>query len=419
MSSTLNKTIQQYAIPFERDLPLQQITNAIGDAQIVLLGESTHGTFEYYSARAQLSQKLIEDKGFTVIAVECDWPDAFEINQYIKGYPHAVDSTNQVLSGFNRWPTWMWANEEVSQFIDWLKTNNVQKQLNAKVGFYGFDLYSLAESIEKVDNNLRNLGRHEADFRRAELVSSCFEAYEPLPDHYALSVFHFDQNCAAEATSLVNAIQQFEHLYPTEYEERLNIKMNALIIQNAERYYRTAAKSDSVSWNIRDEHMAETINELINFHGKEAKIIIWAHNTHIGDARATAMKDAGMLNVGQIVREKYGRQNVYAVGFGTYKGEVIASEKWGDPYKVMHIPPAKRDSWEYYLHDASEQNKLLLFDEMNRHDFNETIDHRAIGVVYQPEFEMHGNYIPSEMSNRYDAFIFFHNTTALHPLHLK
>lgn len=416
MKTNLKESIQEHAISFEDELPTQQILDAVGDAQIVLLGESTHGTSEYYSARAQLSKKLIEEKGFTVIAVEADWPAAFNINQYIKAYPGAAASTKDVLKAFNRWPEWMWANKEVSELIDWLKAYNLQKQSNSKVGFYGFDIYSLPESIEEVEKNLEDLGEHDSDLMQAKRVSSCFENFQPLPDHYALATFHFDKNCAEEAATLSAAIKQHEHLYPLEFEQSLNIRMNALIVQNAEQYYRTAAKSDSLSWNIRDEHMVVTIQELKRFHGQNTKVIVWAHNTHVGDASATAMKDAGMVNVGQIARAHYGRENVYAIGFGTYEGSVIAGEKWGVPFKTMDIPPARHGAWEHYLHNAGGQNQLLLFDETNRHKFSKMIDHRAIGVVYEPEYEMYGNYVPSQIGNRYDAFIFFDKTSALHPL---
>lgn len=416
MKTNLKESIQQHAISFEDELPIQEILDAVGDAQIVLLGESTHGTSEYYSARAQLTKKLIEEKGFTVIAVEADWPPAFEINRYIKSYPDKATSTNNVLKAFDTWPEWMWANEEVSELIDWLKTYNLQKQSNSKVGFYGFDIYSLPESIEEVLANLQDLDRQDSDLIQAKRVSACFENFQPLPDHYTLSTFHFDKNCAEEAASLAAMIKQHEHLYPSEFEQNLNIKMNALIVQNAEQYYRTAAKSDSQSWNIRDEHMVETIKELVQFHGEDTKVIVWAHNTHIGDASATVMKDAGMLNVGEIARTYYGKENVYAIGFGTNEGSVIAGEKWGAPFKKMDIPPAKDGAWEHYLHNAGGHNQLLLFDETNRHKFNKMIDHRAIGVVYEPDSEMYGNYVPSQIGNRYDAFIFFDKTTALHPL---
>nr|WP_245698305.1 erythromycin esterase family protein [Sporosarcina ureilytica] len=417
MPAFLTKMIQQNAISFDQELPLQQIVDAIGDAQFVLLGESTHGTSEYYTARAQLSKKLIEEKGFTIIAVEGDWPATFEVNSHIKGYP-STEKSKRIVDVFNRWPTWMWANEEVSTFVDWLKVHNAQKEAIAQVGFYGFDLYSLPESIEELSQRLRDIIPNESDLIEAQQALSCFDPFEPLPDHYALSTYHFNQNCEAETESLQSIIQKYADFYPTEEEQRLNIKMNTLIIKNAEHYYRTSLQNDSQSWNIRDEHMAETVGELINYFGTDSKVIVWAHNTHIGDARATAMKNEGMLNIGQIFREKYGKENVYAVGFGTYEGTVIAGKAWGEPFQTMQVPPAKQHSWEHHLHSAGAYNQLLLFNKNNRQYFSEMIDHRAIGVVYQPEYEMYGNYVPSKISERYDGFIYYDKTTALHPIHV-
>ena len=205
-------------------------------------------------------------------------------------------------------------------------------------------------------------------------------------------------------------------MFPTEHEQYLNLKMNALVTKNAEAYYRTSVKNNALSWNIRDEHMVEAINELRIYHGDDTKIIVWEHNTHIGDASATTMKDEGMTNVGQLLREQNKKTDIYAVGFGTHRGTVIAADEWGVPFKKIEVPPARKNSWEDLLHQTGAFNKLFVFTEENRPFFTKWIGHRAIGVVYNPEYEAYGNYVPSIIGNRYDAFIYIDQTTALEPL---
>ena len=197
------------------------------------------------------------------------------------------------------------------------------------------------------------------------------------------------------------------------------MEVNALVTVNAEEYYRTMVLSDSNSWNVRDTHMVEALNTVMKFYGDDAKVIIWEHNTHVGDARATDMKNAGMVNVGQLIREQNKPEDVYIVGFGTYSGTVIASTEWGVDYQVTNVPPAQAGSWEDLMHKAGARNQYLLFTDKNRENFSKTIGHRAIGVVYRPEHEQYGNYVPSIMSSRYDSFIFVNKSNALHPLSLE
>ena len=239
-----------------------------------------------------------------------------------------------------------------------------------------------------------------------------------MPEHYALSTAHFTDECIREVTNLLTTIRSHEDLYSNEQEKDLNVTMNAMVAKNAESYYRVMMKDDAGSWNIRDEHMVEAIGEMLDYHGKDAKIIIWEHNTHVGDASETTMAEQDMINVGQLIREKYGRKSTFAIGFGTYEGTVIAADSWGDPVKRMNVPPARSDSWEGQLHAANAEDQVILFTEENRHLFNEWIGHRAIGVVYNPQFEAYGNYVPSRVGNRYDAFVFVDQTTALKPFNI-
>lgn len=414
--NSLEQSIKKYAIPFETQDDFTPIIEAIGEAKIVLLGEASHGTSEFYSIRAELSKRLIEEKGFTLIAVEGDWPSSQQVNRYIKGYLEEKEDVKDVLKAFNRWPTWMWANEEIADFITWLKEHNTKSGGGQNVGFYGIDVYSLWESLDEVITYLSKTDPESEDLELARKAFACFEPFNRHPETYAMSSVNISEACMDEVTKLLKSIRVHEDNYKDVQEADLNLKINAMVAQNAEEYYRAMVRSDDISWNVRDEHMVEVINEVMDYHGNNAKIIIWEHNTHIGDASATNMEAAGMVNVGQILRLQNRKENVFAVGFGTYKGTVIAADQWANPYEMMVVPPAMKKSWEYAMHAAGEFNKLLIFDDDNRHLFDEWIGHRAIGVVYNPEFEAYGNYVPSKMGSRYDAFIYLDETKALTPI---
>lgn len=416
MTRKLIAAIKEESFPLQ-DGGLDKLIEAIGEAEVVMIGEASHGTSEFYTIRTELSKRLITEKGFNVIAVEGDWPSAQSVNRYVKGYGEEKASARTVLlNSFNRWPTWMWANEEVEDFVEWLKMQNDRKPMEQRTGFYGIDMYSLYESIDEVLNFLSDNPKYEVDLELARKAFSCFEPYNRMPEHYALSTAHFTAECISEVSKLLSSLRSNEERYSDKYEEDLNVVMNALVAKNAEEYYRVMLQDDALSWNTRDMHMVEAINELITYHGKGTKIIIWEHNTHIGDASETSMKNEGMINVGQVLREQYGRDNTFAVGFGTYRGTVIAADRWGEPSEVMEVPPSKLSTWEGQLHAAGEEDKVLIFTDENRHHFNGTIGHRAIGVVYNPEFEAYGNYVPSQVGNRYNAFIYIDQSNALRPL---
>ncbi|REB11128.1 erythromycin esterase family protein [Sporosarcina sp. BI001-red] len=402
MSKKMRIAIEEQAMSLDEG-SLERLVEAAADADVVMIGEATHGTNEFYEIRAELTKRLIVKKGFTIVAVEGDWPAAEAVNRYVKGFGDGGTARDVLRDSFTRWPEWMWANEVVADFIEWLKSHNTCT--NRKTGFYGIDMYSLYESIDELLSFLSKNPKYGADLELAKKAFSCFEPYNRLPDHYALSSAHFTDECISEVSTLLSSIQGNKGRYDGHHEENLNVVMNALVAKNAEAYYRELLQEDAISWNTRDLHMAEAIKELKNYH-EDAKIIIWEHNTHIGDASATSMKDAGMTNVGQIMREQYGKHRTYAIGFGTYEGTVIASSSWGESFERMSIPPAKFNTWEGQLHGAKGGDKVLLFTYYTRELFSEWIGHRAIGVVYNPEFEAFGNFVPSRVGNRYDALIF-------------
>jgi erythromycin esterase-like protein len=433
-----------------KDLDL--LLDRIDKSQFVLLGESSHGTSEFYKWRGEISKRLIKEKGFSFIAVEGDWPDCFEVNKYVKELYGIGQSPYKVLHSFNRWPTWMWANKEMVDFIEWLKSYN--DSLNTgkqnKVGFYGLDLYSLWESVEAIIKYLKRVD--PSALKNAIDAFNCFEPYDKDVEKYARATAFVPTNCEDEVIETLTSLRSKYDVYSKDQqnkEEYFNAEQNAITAKDAEKYYRTMMKGDVNSWNIRDTHMMDTLERLINFHSPDnvngimPKAIVWAHNTHIGDARFTDMRKRGMINIGQLVREKKGSQNAVLIGFSTYSGTVIASREWGKKMERMDVPPAKDGSWDNLLHNLDkkigpegDKNKLLIFSQQNNTDKsfqkNSCITdnvgddkgdgklkgQRAIGVVYNPDYERYGNYVPTDLFKRYDVLLFIDKTNALSPLHM-
>lgn len=396
---------------------LDALMEDIGNRPVVMLGEASHGTHEFYTWRMAISKRLIQEKGFSFIAVEGDWPDCYKINRFVKGYKDAGDSIRNVLMNFDRWPTWMWANWEVAALSEWLREFNQNLSIDKKVGFYGLDVYSLWDSMREMVNYLEREDPQAA--QSVKKAIQCFEPYEENEHLYARYSLT-EHSCRDQVISLLKEIRMKAQFLDGDREAGFNTEQNALIAVNAEKYYRSMIGFDNESWNVRDTHMMETLDRLLKFHGKKAKGIIWEHNTHIGDARATDMKRAGMVNIGQLAREQYGVNKVYLTGFATYTGKVIAGEAWGAPMEEMEVPQAREGSIEYELHEEDTDDRYLLFNtEDLQRKYETSIRHRAIGVVYDPERERQGNYVPTKLSQRYDAFVFLDQTKALHPLHLK
>lgn len=419
-SIDLTSLIRDNSIDLNNTRDLDILMDAIGDAKYVLLGEASHGTHEYYTWRSAISRRLIVEKGFSFIAVEGDWPDCYRVNRYVKGYTDAGSSAKDVLSAFNRWPTWMWANWEIVSLTEWMRKHNATQPANKRVGFYGLDVYSLWESLEAIINYL-----DKTDKKAKEVAMQAWHCFEPYSEEegesYARATAHswVPASCEAEVVDLLLEIRNKVQQYNTDPEAVLNVERNAMIAVNAEKYYRAMIKGGPFSWNIRDHHMVDTLNKLMDFHGLHAKAIVWEHNTHIGDARATDMRLDGMVNVGQLVNEMHYHDGVVAVGFGSYRGSVIAGRWWNDVMRKMAVPPAVTNSWEYIMHNAGAADRLMLMNQYVKEVLGKKeFGHRAIGVVYNPQREL-GNYVPSIMPMRYDAFIFFDETRALHPLHIE
>lgn len=410
--------VRGFAKPLNSPRDLNPLMERIGDARFVLLGEASHGTAEYYTWRAEISKRLITEKGFTFIAVEGDWPDCYRVNRFIKDYPEAAGDAREALSVFERWPTWMWANEEVLALLEWVRDFNDQRAAKRKVGFYGLDVYSLWDSLYQVAGYLRK-NRPEL-LPAARRALNCFEPYGEDEQQYARATRWLDESCEGPVVDLLKELRRGAKAFAADGREaEFSAEQNALVVKNAEQYYRTMVRGDEESWNVRDRHMAETLDRLMRFHSPEAKAIIWEHNTHIGDARHTDMADEGMVNVGQLVRQKHEGEGVVLVGFGSHRGSVIAGREWEAQWQRMRVPPGQAGSWEDLLHRAGESDKLLIFDDDHRRGaMAATRGHRAIGVVYRPEYER-GNYVPTSLPRRYDAFLYIDETEALHPLHAE
>jgi erythromycin esterase-like protein len=412
-SDTVIDLIRKSAMEFRDPRDFDSLIEAIGEAKLVLMGEASHGTSEFYTTRAELTKRLISEKKFRFISVEGDWPSCYKVNQYIKGHTNAPESVRDLLKSFDRWPTWMWANEEIIPLLDWLKAYNMDKPYNEKVGFYGLDLYSLWESMETIFNYLEKIGSRDID--KAKKVLACFHPHDRNAQDYGVHAAFFSEDCIEEVVELLTTIQKNKQFYTDDEEEQLNLEMNAMVTVHAEEFYRAMVQGGPDSWNIRDRHMTDCLIKVMAYHGQSGKGIVWEHNTHIGDARATSMAADGEVNVGQLVREHFNEKNVFIIGFGSYQGTVIASKAWGDPFKVIDVPPAVTESWESLFHQAQPTDQYIVLNNEEL-PFQLIKGHRAIGVVYEPRYEQFGNYVPTNLARRYNAFIFHDQTSALHPL---
>jgi erythromycin esterase len=410
--AALAADIRSLARPLAADSDLDPLVARAAGRRFVAIGEASHGTHEYYDWRSRLSRRLIVEEGFAWIGVEGDWPDCWRIDRWVRGLADQQLDARTLLAGFDRWPTWMWANTDVADFIAWLRDLNLARPESERVGFYGLDVYSLWDSLDRV---IGWIGRHAPDaLPDAMRAWRCFQPYDEDPHRYAWSTRLVPESCETDVTELLTEVRRQAAV---DGDEALDAVQNAAVAVGAERYYRAMVRTDVGSWNIRDIHMADTIDRLARHHGPASKGLIWEHNTHVGDARGTSMAEDGMLNVGQLLRERHGDEGVLLVGFAGHRGEVLAGTHWGSPEQRMPVPEARAASHEQLLHDALHAPALLDFgDDRARPWLSASAGHRAIGVVYSPEREA-GNYVPTMMGRRYDALLWLEQTSALVPLH--
>ena len=391
----------------------------IHNARFVLLGEATHGTHEFYAERARITRILIERFGFNAVAVEADWPDAYRVNRYVRGASDDPDG-REALRGFARFPAWMWRNNDVLAFVEWLRDRNDGiRDASRKVGFYGLDLYSLYTSIDAV---LRYLGRVDPSAaRRARDRYACFDHFDRDAERYAYTTaFGAAPSCEDEVIAELSEMQRraATSIAREAGDEHFYAVQNARLVKNAEEYYRTMFRGRVSSWNLRDSHMAETLQALDAHLSRAAlsRIVVWEHNSHVGDARATDMGARGEWSLGQLVRERHGEDAVL-VGFTTHRGTVIAASDWGSPAERKRIRAALPDSYEALFHDVGVERFLLtLRADPTTHGLRVDRLERAIGVVYLPETERTSHYFTAALTRQFDAVVHCDETSALEPL---
>ena len=397
----------------------------IGDSRFVLIGEASHGTHEFYQARIEITQQLIEKKGFMAVTIEGDWPDAYRIHRYLQGKGNK-DDWQDALSDFKRFPTWMWRNTTLPPFLKWLRDYN-DNSAN-KIGFYGLDLYSLYSSMQAVINYLSKVDPKAAE--QARLRYACFDHIKPDPQTYGyLTSMGIKKSCVKEAIEQLLELQHHAFDYVKQdglvaEDEYFYATQNARLVKNAENYYRSMFEGHVTSWNVRDRHMAETLSiladHLENRFQKPAKLIVWAHNSHVGDARATEMGLRGEVNIGQLVREQHDT-DTYLIGFSTNQGSVTAASEWDAPAECKEINPGTEGSYEELFSHIKYKNFLLNLRSNKEFEHYLHIPRlqRAIGVIYRPETERESHYFFTRLPYQFDSIIHFNKTTAVQPLDIN
>jgi erythromycin esterase-like protein len=424
-SSELADTVRAAAWPLtgaaqDYDLLLERV----GDRRFVLLGEGSHGTQEFYQARAEITRRLIAEKGFTAVAIEADWPDAYRVNCYARGVDHDASAT-EALGGFRRFPTWMWRNTVVRDFVEWLRTHNAALGPTTRpVGFYGLDLYSLYTSMESVIGYLDRVDPAAA--ARARESYACFEHFGEDSQAYGWATgFGLAPSCQQEVIQQLVDLQRhaadyLRHDGEAAEDAYFYAEQNARLVQNAEEYYRTMGRGRVSSWNLRDCHMADTLDALVAHltrYTPRAKIVVWAHNSHLGDARATELGQQGELNLGQVTRVRYD-DHALLVGFTTYEGTVTAASDWEAPAERKRVRPGLPGSYEALFHEVGSPRFLLTWDDDDpvAMALGAPRLERAIGVIYRPETERQSHYFHARLSEQFDAVLHFDTTSAVEPL---
>ncbi len=417
--ATLARLVGEVAEPIESidGHDLGALLERLGRSRVVLIGEATHGTSAFYRMRARITQELIRTRGFGIVAVEADWPDARRVNRYVQALP---DGHRPEEAAFARFPTWMWRNHETWGFVEWLRVFNAELREPARhAGFYGLDLYSLFASIRSVLEYLERVDPAAARLARERY--SCLTPWQADPQAYGRAALSGRYRvCEKEAVAMLRDMLGRELDYAQRDGERfLDAVQNARLVADAERYYRAMYYGASESWNQRDRHMFDTLERLLAFHGPSSKAVVWAHNSHLGDARATEMSARGELNLGQLCRQRFG-DAALLVGFGTDHGTVAAAHDWDGPMRIMNLRPAHPESYERLCHDSGVKAFLLHLREPSREEVRAELApsrlERAVGVVYRPDTELQSHYFHASLPYQFDEYIWFDETQAVRPI---
>ncbi|WP_111642586.1 erythromycin esterase family protein [Marinimicrobium alkaliphilum] len=412
--SRYQRLFKEIATAVEAPKDLAPLYSAIGDRRAVLLGEASHGTREFYQWRAEISQHLIEHKGFAFVGLEGDWSSIYQLNRYIKGQTPEGQSARDVMrADITRWPQWMWANEEFADFVEWLRAHNDEREADDKVGLYGLDMQdpegSMAQVLAWFEQN---------DEARHGQVADAYRQITRFPENfrgYAQHLMRGGDRLEDAVRLPVTLLREAMGDYPSKADKaQWAALQNALAVKRAEAQFHGAASRGPESWNARARYMHEAYLRIAERHGDGSKGIVWAHNTHVGDARATDMRNRGEVNIGQLMRESEGEDDVFILGFSTHRGTVIAGAEWGNERQTMTVVPAHPQSVDAALHKAELDQHLLLFGPDTREDqWLIPMHKRAIGVIYRPPNEA---YVPTLITLRYDALLYFDKTRALTPL---
>lgn len=396
------------------DADLEPLLRRIADARVVLIGEASHGTSEFYRLRARITQRLIETKGFQIVAAEADWPDAARIDHYVR---HRNVASSQ-WTAFARFPTWMWRNEETRDFVDWLHRRNSSMDYDRRAAFYGLDLYSLYTSVRAVIDYLDSVDPDLAATARQRY--GCLTPWEANPAAYGQAALRGSYHKCEQAVAhmLVELLQQRQAYALRDGERFFDASQNARLVANAEQYYRVMYYGSRASWNLRDSHMFETLKNVLEHHGPTSRAVVWAHNSHIGNAAATEMGRRGEHNIGQLCRKHFGLA-CYTIGFGTNDGTVAAASGWDEPMEVMQVRPAHPQSYEHLFHLTNAPGVLLPLTRPDNSDLRDKLMklrlERAIGVIYRPESELASHYFEAVLPRQFDEYIWIDRTSAVKP----
>jgi erythromycin esterase-like protein len=422
----IDKLNEHIELLSENSHKYDSLLEKIGNARFVLIGEATHGTHEFYQARAEITQELITKKGFMAVAIEGDWPDVYRIHHYLQGFGNK-ENCSEALDGFKRFPRWMWRNKTLIPFFKWLRIYNENLVIpTKKIGFYGLDLYSLNSSMQAVIDYLSKIDPEAA--KRARTRYACFDHLSCDPQTYGfLASEGIKKSCMNEVIEQILELQHhaFEYVRRngSAEEEYFYAMQNARLVKDAETYYRSMFEGRIPSWNIRDSHMLETLNSIADHLETQfevpAKIIVWAHNSHVGDARATEMSEKGEINIGQLVRDHHGATDTYLIGFSTYQGYVTAASDWDAPAEQKTINPGLEGSYEDLFHQLKFKNFLLdlnNYDDQLENYLQISRLQRAIGVIYRPETERYSHYFFTHLPYQFDSIIHLDQTSAVQPM---
>ena len=416
----LLQSLRTLAQPLRRADDLNPLLDAVGDARLVLLGEASHGTREFYALRDRLSRRLIREQGFSFIAVEGDWATLLPLDRYVRHRPGASASAREALLQIERWPQWVWANSEMEALGEWLRAFNQGRAADRRVGIHGIDLYAIWESLDAVMAFYQTyLPESAARVRQLYRFLRGFRGeYQAYTDHVHRTRYSAQAEVAWVARDLD---ARYRYATPTDREALFEALQHARVVESGERYLRGMARPGPQSRNARSDHFERSVARLLDHYGPGSRAIVWAHNTHVGDARATDMVRAGEVNLGQLARERHGADAVFTLGLGTATGSVLAARTWEGPRCTMKTPLPRPDSLEAALLASGNGDRILILGRTSpaAAPLRRTLPHRAIGVVFAPQRERWENYVPTRLAERYDAFVFIPYTHALDPLHAE